>query len=192
MNLQSLWQGSDYSWWIHKGRGETIRMNGKRVKVVRTFSQRLPGNKKDTGYAVVILCEDDGEMKRNEDGTMKERNVKARDIAMRWEEYEDERDRHKAEQDERERERKERYARQEEEWRKRDEERRLRREEEERRLETERVERERLERESRERITNYLSKLGLTNGTIERVDNQFVILNRTALEQLIQQQGRGF
>lgn len=92
MNLTALWSGNDYAYYSMRGRGETWRPGATRVRVLRAYKKREIGNERDSGYALVLRVEPDGSV--NPDA--KEYEVRARDIAMRWEEYEDERDHREA------------------------------------------------------------------------------------------------
>jgi hypothetical protein len=134
MNLNSLWQGSDYAYYQSKGRGETYRRGALRVRVIRTFGEVLYGNTRETGFADVLLIDEEGEPKEDDYGRHITRKVKARDIAMLWEQYEEE-------HADREVERLEREARYAEERRERDER--------YAKLNAERIERERINAERR-------------------------------------------
>lgn len=92
MNLTSLWSGNDYAYYNMRGRGETWRPGASRVRVIRVFKRKEYGNERDSGFAVVFFVSKDGTL----DSNAKEQEVRARDIAMRWEEYEDERDHREA------------------------------------------------------------------------------------------------
>lgn len=91
MNLQELWAGTDYAWYEDKGRGEKYRPYAKRVKVIRAFKQRIYGNQRESGFAEVMLLDDDGEPQLKQDGSHRTKEIRARDIAMRWEPYAEER-----------------------------------------------------------------------------------------------------
>lgn len=138
MNLNQLWSGTDYAYYDYKGRNEIYRRNAPRLKVIRTFGKRLPGNTRETGYAEVLVCDrETGEPKLNSYGEHITKKVRARDIAMMWEEYEELEAKEEAERIERE-------AKWEAERQERD---RLWQE-----REAARRERERIEREARERL----------------------------------------
>jgi hypothetical protein len=146
MNLIQIHAGEDYAWLEWMGRGaNAFRLDGKRVKIIRTFKEQHAGNQKATGYCEVFLLDDEGEFKYDYAGQYVTRKVRAADIAMMWDEYADERDRQQQiinrEQEERRRKREE----QEREWREAEERRRREREE------RERIERERLEKIEAER-----------------------------------------
>lgn len=109
MNLQELWSGNDYAHYPDRGRGEIYRSYAERVKVIRAFKERIPGNERETGYAeVMILDNETGEPKTKTDGSHKTRTVRARDIAMRWEAYAEERAHREAQRERLQREREER------------------------------------------------------------------------------------
>lgn len=88
MNLNALWSGNDYAYFSMKGRGESYRSNAQRVRLIRCFKKKHYGNERESGYALVFYCDDEGNIIRDQ----QEFEVRARDIAMRWEEYADERD----------------------------------------------------------------------------------------------------
>lgn len=92
MNLTALWSGNDYAYYNMRGKGEQWRPAAKRVRVLKAFKRREPGNDRDSGFALVLFVSEDGTL----DPNAQEREIRARDIAMRWEEYEDERDHREA------------------------------------------------------------------------------------------------
>lgn len=96
MNLTQLWAGNDYVYYPMRGRNENFRSNGQRVRVIRTFKQKMYGNERDSGFAHVQYLNDDGTPKLSYADELIYGDVKARDIFSRWEEYEDERN-HRAE-----------------------------------------------------------------------------------------------
>src|SRR6266536_5453062 len=130
MNLNQLWSGNDYVWYEWKGRGETYRRNAPRVKIVKVYKRQLSHNERESGFAEVMLLEQDGTPRTYTDGKHITKEVRARDIAMRWDAYEEERDHREAERE-----------RQEREWQERTKRERQDREE--------RIEREQKEREER-------------------------------------------
>ena len=132
MNLNQIHEGEDYAEFDFRGRGENYRRSGvKRIKVIRTYSQREYGNTKDTGYAEGFLLDNEtGEFRLNTEDQPRIIRVRARDVVCSWEEYADEHDRREVIR-----------LKQEEEWRIRHE--KMLREREER------EERERIEREER-------------------------------------------
>lgn len=89
MNLQDLWSGNDYAWYEDKGRGEVYRSYAKRVKIIRTYKERIVGNTRETGYAEVMMLDDEGSPKEDSQGNHIVRSIRARDVAMRWDEYAD-------------------------------------------------------------------------------------------------------
>jgi predicted ribosome quality control (RQC) complex YloA/Tae2 family protein len=137
MNANDLWAGTDYAWsnYLQKGVRWVPPRYTKRVRVVRVLKRQEYGNKNATSYAEVIDIDPETEDWLNDGRT---REVRARDIFMRWEEYADESDRREVEAKRLEKERQERWERE--------------RIEREQRLERERIEREAREaREARER-----------------------------------------
>lgn len=141
MNLNQIHEGEDYAQFDYRGRGENYRRSGvKRIKVIRTYSQRELGNQKDTGYVEGFWLDNEtGEFKLDHEEQPRIIRVRSRDVVGSWEEYEDEHDRREVIR------------------KKQDEERRIRwekieaeREERERVARIEREEREAKEREARE------------------------------------------
>lgn len=91
MNLNELWSGSDYAWFEWRGRGEVYRSNGVRVKVIRAFKRKASyENERLSGFAEVMLLDAEGNPKTNSAGEHITREVRARDLAMRWDAYEQE------------------------------------------------------------------------------------------------------
>lgn len=97
MNLNQLWSGNDYALYEARGRNEEFRDNAQRVKVMRAFKQRLPGNDRESGFAEVQFLTDEGELDTNWRHPEGKGTVKARDIVMRWDEYVSEREHREAE-----------------------------------------------------------------------------------------------
>jgi hypothetical protein len=117
MNLNQLWAGEDYAYFSNRGRGENYRPGAVRVRVRRAYQQQLPGNERMSGFARVDMFQDDGvtpKLNYFTDEPLVNQEVRARDIAMRWDEYVDERDHREAERERRTREAEE-AARKEEE-----------------------------------------------------------------------------
>lgn len=174
MNLQELWSGNDYAWYQSRGKGETYRANAVRVKIVRAFKRQASlENERMSGYADVLLVDEEtGEPRTNTFGEHLTTEVRARDIAMRWDEYESERDHRKAQAEKYERERQARYdaARKE-------------REEREARQQKERQEQEAKEQEVKRAITDMLvNKYGIPREYIYSLTHSGVYLSRAALE----------
>jgi hypothetical protein len=111
MNLNQLWSGNDYAYYDMRGRGEVYRTNAQRVRIVRVYRERRWGNERLSGYAEVLYLNDDGTQMLTHKGEPRRQEVRARDIAMRWEEYEDERDHREAERERIQREKEEAQAR---------------------------------------------------------------------------------
>jgi hypothetical protein len=174
MNLNELWSGNDYAYYRNKGRGETFRLGAPRVKIIRTFKEQLLGNDRMSGFAEVLWCDDDGTPRTEEawdDATSSYndvdlvRKVRARDIAMRWEEYEDERDHYLAAKELREREHKERMEK----------------------ARLEREERDRIERERRELLYNNVANtLGIPRAAIQHITDYNITLNRALIDPLVE------
>lgn len=100
MNLNELWAGMDYAYYEYKGRNEPYRPGVPRVKLIRGYKRREYGNKRESGYAEVMFLDNEtGEPKTRTDGSHVVREVRARDIAMRWNEYEEERDHREAQRE---------------------------------------------------------------------------------------------
>lgn len=88
MNLNELWSGNDYAWYEWRGRGEIFRYGAVRVQIIRTFKKRADyTNERLSGFAEVIILDEDGTPRTRSDGSNITREVRARDIAMRWDEY---------------------------------------------------------------------------------------------------------
>lgn len=157
MNLNELWSGNDYAWYPGRGKGETYRQSCYRVKIIRTYKKRLPDNERESGFAEVLYVDQDsGEV---EDHTT--HDVRARDIAMRWEAYEELRAHRRAQQ-----------ARMEQE----------RREERERR-EAIRREKEAAENARREQIISRLQiRKGIPRDAINGITSDTIYLSRVRME----------
>jgi hypothetical protein len=181
MNLNQILPGTDYAWLPNRGRGEEFRwpseywpddyMRGvHRVKAIRTFSERLPGNKRETGYVEVFILDEEGEFRYEKDinGNDTEeyltRKARVRDIATFWEEYEDERDHRTVLRDKERQEREARRLEQERIWREQAEARERERQE---RLEAERIERERVEQERQAYLLKIEKHYSLPTGSVQ-------------------------
>lgn len=101
MNLNALWAGNDYALFESKGRNEHYRENARRVRIIRTFQVRDYDSERGRGMAEVTFLHDNGDPVMMYSGDERRGNVRARDIAMRWEEYEDERIHRKERQEQR-------------------------------------------------------------------------------------------
>lgn len=97
MNLNQLWAGNDYAHYEARGRNEAFRSNAQRVKIMRAYKKRLYGNDRESGFADVQFLTDDGEIDKNWRHPEGTGTVRARDIVMRWDEYENERE-HRAQE----------------------------------------------------------------------------------------------
>jgi hypothetical protein len=162
MNLIQIHAGEDYSWLEWMGRGaNAFRLDGRRVKIIRTFKEQHGGNKKATGYCEVFLLDDEGEFKFDSAGQYVTRKVRAADIFGMWDEYADERDRQQQIINKQQEECRRRREEREREWREAEERRKVEREERER---IERERREKLEAEKREKnkiIYEWLEQKGI-------------------------------
>lgn len=175
MNLTELWSGSDFAWYQNKGRNDHYRSNASRVRIVRVFKEFASSeNKKMTGYAEVLMVDDEtGEPKVHSNGNHITRQIRARDIAMRWDEYAELRAHREADAKKQRRE----YEERQRQW------------EEARKLEREKRENEiRIQREKEQAKKNKLTELlrlrcGITDGQISSIDGTYVILRRQALEE---------
>lgn len=111
MNLNQLWAGQDYAWYEWRSRGETYRSNGVRVRIIRAFQERQYGNERMSGFAEVNLVDDEGNIRTYANGEPLIKKIRARDIAMRWDEYADEKNHREAERERLQKEREEAEAR---------------------------------------------------------------------------------
>jgi len=114
MNLGQLWAGSDYAYYDTRGRGEHYRSNARRVRIVRAYQKRAYGNERMSGFAKVYFLNDDGTNMKNWNGEDRIEEIRARDIAMHWDDYVDEREHRVAEAVRIEEERQERQAKEDE------------------------------------------------------------------------------
>lgn len=107
MNLNQLWSGNDYAYYDMRGRGEVYRSNAQRVRIIKVYQEKRWGNERLSGYAQVSFLNPDGSPQIDHKDEPRKGEVRARDIAMRWDEYEDERDHREAERERIQREREE-------------------------------------------------------------------------------------
>lgn len=140
MDANSIWSGFEYARTQWPSRGVEYYAHADRIKVIIVYKRREPGNQRDTAYAkVTFLDTETGEPRQksvydtktgmyvNEDDI---REVRAREIFMRWDEYEDETEHRKQQMEQEEKERAERYEKQRQERRDREEAERIRYEQE--------------------------------------------------------------
>lgn len=162
MNLNELWVGQDYAYFHEKGRGERYRPTALRVKIIRPYKEPIIGGERFRGMAeVLVIDKETGEPQTDHIGNHVTKKVRARDIAMRWEEYEHEHAYRIAAQERRERERMELREREE----------------------RERKEKEEIEKRKNERIRQLLvEKHGLPPEAISYITTTGVHLSRVALE----------
>ena len=102
MNALDIWIGHDYAWYECRGRGEEYRAYAQRIRVIKQFKRTEVGNIRDTTFILCRFLNDDGTHKqftRNSYVTgepirvdLDLQEVKSQDIALRWEEYEVERE----------------------------------------------------------------------------------------------------
>ena len=90
MNANDLWSGNDYAHTSNISRGVNYYEGASRVRVLRVFPENGFGAKRATMMVDVMLIRDDG-VPKEYSGQPIERTVRARDIFMRWDEYERER-----------------------------------------------------------------------------------------------------
>lgn len=191
MNLNQILPGTDYAWFPYRGRGEEFRWPNAyrpdnyghgvhRVKAIRAFSERLPGNKRETGYVECFMLDDEGEFKRDSENSYITRRVRVRDLATLWEEYADERDYRQVRKDKEEKEREQRRREQEERWRREQEERERFRQEQ---LERERLERERVEAEKKAYLKRVEDHYRLPPGSVQLNGYNDLKLNKNLIDE---------
>ena len=206
MNANEIWSGTDYAHTDYISRGVLYYPNANRVKVLRVFKKKLNGNTRDTTLVDVLVMNYDGQsvkqINRWVDGEYRlidyERTVRAREIFMRWEEYEIEDRRRKEERERAEIDRNESNARArgfadyatmqahyEKERIEREE--RIKREKEER--EAKRLEQIRLQEEERERqlkedrnVLVSLKAKGISEDAVISLEKTKITIDRTKLE----------
>jgi len=104
MNAIDIWVGYDYAHTDNISRGVTFYERANRVKAIRVYKEKNGySRERATTMVEVIVCnEDDGTPKQRKTWNSEEsayvegdytRHVRARDIFMRWDEYEHERKR---------------------------------------------------------------------------------------------------
>lgn len=99
MDAKSVWPGFDYAHTQYPSRGVEYYAHASRVKAIITFDKVLPGNTKVTTFVKVIRLTDEGEPRTRkvwDEATSQYETVeyidevRARELFMRWDEYEDE------------------------------------------------------------------------------------------------------
>jgi len=207
MNLNELWLGTDYAYYPGRRNQEVYRrfdpdVNERktwdewyndwsysayrqvfRVKILQKIQKEEEGKSRRVGYAQILYCDPEtGEPLENEDESHKVAEIRARDIALRWEEYWDEHEHKEAEREAAE----ERRRKEDEERRKRYEEeqehRRLERIEAERERERLRLERERIENIKREAIKALLQRIGIRDDMLT-IGYDNISINRRMFEE---------
>ena len=166
MNLNELWSGTDYAYYEYKRRGELYRANAKRVKIIRAFKEKQYGNERLSGFAEVLFCDaETGEPQVKYGDNHHIGTVRARDIAMRWEEYAELDAHRKAERERAEAERRERREA----------------------AERERKRIEELENLQRERVKAVLTnKYGMPERFITSIDNYMIHISRAEVEKEVE------
>jgi hypothetical protein len=111
MNLNEIWAGNDYAYFEYKGRNEPYRSGAPRVKVIRVYKRAEYGKVRESGFAQVMFVDKEtGEPKTDRQGNHVTNEVRARDIAMLWDAYVEERDYRAAQAEKIAKEREEREA----------------------------------------------------------------------------------
>lgn len=101
MNANELWSGNDYAHTDNISRGAVFYENAHRVKVYRVYKVEPSwGETRSRTMVEVHMLHDDGTPRNMVNGDPVLRQVRARDIFARWEDYEAER-RHRHENRER-------------------------------------------------------------------------------------------
>ncbi len=90
MNGKDLWSGNDYAHTSSISRGVNYYEGASRVKVMRVWQDQRFGAQRATTMVDVMLLADNGTPKER-DGQPITTTYRARDIFMRWDEYERER-----------------------------------------------------------------------------------------------------
>jgi hypothetical protein len=91
MNANQLWAGNDYAYADYRPKGVPFVHGGKRVRVIRVYQEKDYGSERARSMVHVLMLTDEGEPRKAYSGGDLEQKVRARDIFMRWDEYEDER-----------------------------------------------------------------------------------------------------
>jgi hypothetical protein len=115
MNANSIWSGNDYAYLANRGRGQSFGWSAERVRAIRVYPKYGYAAERATSMVECVVCTDDGEIKKSVAGTELIRDVRARDIISRWEDYEAERNYRKEQREKIERERQEKQAKEEQE-----------------------------------------------------------------------------
>jgi hypothetical protein len=106
MNANSIWSGNDYAYLAGRGRGQSFGWGAERIRAIRVYPQMNSySSERATSMVECVALNDDGESKKAYNGDDLIRNVRARDIIQRWEDYEAEREYRKEQQEKIERER---------------------------------------------------------------------------------------
>jgi hypothetical protein len=91
MNANQLWSGNDYAYSPNRGRGQSFIHGAERIRVIRTFQERDNDSRRArTMVEGLFISNATGKPRKAYSGDDLKRNVRARDIFMRWDEYEDE------------------------------------------------------------------------------------------------------
>jgi len=89
MNANEIWSGNDYAHTDYISRGVNFYENAHRVKAMRVYKEmpRYSSERATTMVEVMMLDVETGEPRTGSNGEPYMRNVRARDIFMRWDEY---------------------------------------------------------------------------------------------------------
>lgn len=99
MDAKSVWPGFDYAHIQYPSRGVEYYAGADRVKAIAVFDRVEAGNTKKTTYVKVIRLTNDGEPRTKQEWNDETSQyhavefideVRARELFMRWDEYEDE------------------------------------------------------------------------------------------------------
>lgn len=90
MNANSIWSGNDYAYLSGRGRGETFGWHAERIRVIRVYPHYGYASERATSMVECVALTHEGEEKKAHDGSDLIRNVRARDVISRWEDYESE------------------------------------------------------------------------------------------------------
>lgn len=107
MNAQELWAGHDYAYFYERGRGEEYRPKAQRVKVIKVRKERRDFKSERASTVVEVkYLNDDGtpviSTYGHNVGAEKTGEIRARDIAHFWDDYESIRNERVAEEEARE------------------------------------------------------------------------------------------
>lgn len=173
MDAKSVWPGFDYAHTFDISRGVEYYKNANRVRAIAVYDKKLPGNNRATTFVKVQFLDpktaEPVEKRAPWDyqyanGIVED--VRARELFMRWDEYEDETTHRNKEQNEREE--RARILREEQTriWEEKNRERLAAEEERRAKQEAERIERERAANEEKQRILSGLTVRGIATANV--------------------------